>query len=349
MNLYRLTRDLIDIPSVTGEEEAVSLFLSQFLLSKGYKCDLQEVSQGRSNLVATLSRSPRVVLSTHLDTVPPHVGSSEDEVFIYGRGACDAKGIIAAQVTACERLRAEGVEDVGLLFTVDEEEGSAGARAANVHPLASHCDYLVNGEPTDNKLATGSQGSLRLVVRTTGSAAHSAYPEQGESAIENLLDVLTDVRKCEWPADHFFGEATCCIGTISGGTRANVIPAEAHASLHIRLATDSALVKDALEDSVRGRAQLEYLSVSEPVRMLCLEGFEQTIVRFTTDIPHLRNWGEPLLLGPGSILDAHTAHERVAKRELAEAVDLYARLVHALLARQPKVDINAVQRKECEL
>jgi acetylornithine deacetylase len=223
--------------------------------------------------------------------------------------------------------------DIGLLFTVDEEAGSLGARVANTHPNASSCRYLVNGEPTDNRLAIASKGSLRLSIRTEGRAAHSAYPEQGASAIERLLDVLSDIRRCEWPVDGFFGETTCNIGTIQGGTRTNVIPAAASAELHFRLVTPGLVVQEKLEALVKGRAHVEYLSLAEPVRMLELEGFELCVARFTTDIPQLSNWGTPLLLGPGSILDAHTDHERVGKHELREAVDLYVRLGKTLLSR----------------
>jgi acetylornithine deacetylase len=333
VNLIELTRALIDIPSLSGEETEAGRFLFSHLEGLGYNVRQQEVEEGRSNIIATLDGEARVFLSTHMDTVPPYIASSEDEDYVYGRGACDAKGIIAAQIVAAERLRAEGLRETGLLFTVDEELGSLGARAANRHPLARGCRFMINGEPTDNRLAVGSKGSLRLVIKTEGRAAHSAYPEHGESAIEKLLDVLADVRAIRWPDDEFFGETTCNIGRISGGTRPNVIPAEARAELQIRLVTEAALVKEAIERAVSGRAQVEYQSVASPVRMLAVEGFEPCIVRFTTDIPHLSDWGSPLLVGPGSILLAHTSEERIAKRELAEAVELYAGLVRVLLAR----------------
>lgn len=335
MNLFALARDLIDIPSITGAETEVGRFLSSYLKSLNYRVEAQQVAEGRTNIIATTTAPPRVTLSTHMDTVPPHFSSREDDQYIHGRGACDAKGIIAAQIAAAEQLRASGVTEIGLLFTVDEEAGSDGARAANEHPLASSCSYLINGEPTDSKLAIGSKGSLRLRIRTEGRAVHSAYPEHGQSAIEKLLDVLADIRKSVWPTDEFFGETTCNIGTIKGGTRANVVPAEAQADLQIRLVTPAAQVKALLETAVGGRAQLDYLSVAEPMSMLAVPGFAQCAVRFTTDIPHLTNWGAPLLLGPGSILDAHTEHERISKRELSEAVNLYAHLVRTLLARAP--------------
>lgn len=334
--MIELTRQLIDIPSTTGEEMVVSRFLSSYLESLGYRVEAQEgtsVAGGRANIIATTGEPPRVVLSTHMDTVPPHISSREDDDAIYGRGACDAKGIIAAQIVAAEQLRADGINEIGLLFTVDEEAGSEGARLANEHPLAASCRYLINGEPTDNQLALGSKGSLRLRIHAKGRAAHSAYPEHGDSAIEKLLDVLALIRECSWPTDEFFGETTCNIGTIQGGTRANVIPAEAYADVQIRLVTPAARVKEILEGTIKGRAQVEYLSQAEPLRLLPVEGFASCIVRFTTDIPYLTNWGTPLLLGPGSILNAHTEQERVSKRELYEAVELYARLVRTLLAR----------------
>jgi acetylornithine deacetylase len=331
MDLFAFTRWLMDIPSVSGDEAAVARALATHLEAAGYDVELQTVEGARANLIATTAARPRVVLSTHMDTVPTHIASSEDDAYIYGRGACDAKGIIAAQVFAAERLRAAGVAETGLLFTVDEEQASSGARRANEHPRARECEYLINGEPTDNLLAVGSKGSLRLRLKTAGRAAHSAYPEQGESAIEKLLDVLADIRSVDWPRDEFFGETTCNIGTISGGAGANIIPAQAEAVLQLRLVTDAARLKRELERLTAGRAQIEWLSASEPVRLHALAGFEQTVVRFTTDIPYLSNWGRPLLIGPGSILDAHTAHERVSKRELERAVDLYVELVRALL------------------
>src|SRR5438093_3758849 len=247
IDVFRLTRELIDIPSVTGEEFQIGTSLGELLNRLGYHVELQDVDSERSNLIAITEARRRVVLSRHMDTVPPFIESSEDDEFIHGRGACDAKGIIAAQIAAAEQLRADGVNEIGLLFTVDEEVTSAGAKALNEHPLAASCRYLINGEPTDNRLAIGTKGSLQVSIKTQGRAAHSAYPEQGVSAIEKLLDVLSDVRQIAWPSDETFGETTCNIGVISGGTRANVIPNEAEATLQIRLAVSSAMVQKLLE------------------------------------------------------------------------------------------------------
>ncbi len=342
MNLFALTRKLIDIPSVTGDEKAVGEFLESHLESLGYGVELQEVENDRFNVIATTDASPRVVFSTHMDTVPPFIASSENEEKIFGRGACDAKGIIATQINAAQRLRAEGINSIGLLFTVDEETGSLGAQVANKNKRAQPPDYLINGEPTDNKLARATKGSLRLTLKTGGRASHSAYPEQGESAIEKLLDILEKIRKSDWPRDEILGETTCNIGLISGGTRANVVPAAAQAALQLRLVSEAGPVKAILEAAIDGRAEVEYLSEHDPVDLLTVDDFEQCVVRFTTDIPYLSQWGTPLLLGPGSILNAHTDHEFVEKRELAEAVDLYARLVRELLAKEDRQQVSKV-------
>ena len=326
MDLFGLTRELIDIPSITGDEARVGYYLSDYLLKLGYRIGNQQVAEERFNVIATSGDNPRVFFSTHMDTVPPFIESSEDEEFIYGRGSCDAKGIIAAQIFAAERLRAEGMRAVGLLFTVDEELSSIGAQAANNLAQARECRYLINGEPTDNRLAIGTKGSVRVFITTEGRAAHSAYPEAGDSAIEKLLDVLQDIRAVEWPEDSFFGATTCNIGVLSGGTRPNVIPDKARAELQIRLGIDIEHVKRLLETAVGSRGQLEYASAHNPVRLFSVPDFEECVVRFTTDVPYLSSWGKALLLGPGSILDAHTDHEKIAKHELRDAVELYVKL-----------------------
>jgi acetylornithine deacetylase len=331
MNLFELTTSLMNIPSVSGEEEAVGFFLRDYLQSLGWTVELHKVSENQNNVIAYLNDTPRVWLSTHMDTVPPFIPPTEDEEKIYGRGACDAKGIIAAQITAAEELRREGIEDIGLLYTVEEERASTGAKAVNLHPLAAKCEYMINGEPTDNDLAIGSKGTFRLNIKTKGKAAHSAYPEEGDSAIEKLLDILEDLRHTKFPSDEFFGETMVNIGLIEGGAALNVIPPTAEAGLAIRLTTKKQPIEDAVRAIVRDRGEIEILSFSEPVRMLEIEGFNKKVVRFTTDIPHMPNWGKPLLLGPGSILVAHTKDEFVLKKDLEKAVVLYIDLAGRLL------------------
>ena len=332
-----LARALIDIPSVSGDEEQASRFLASYLDALGYHVEIIEVP-GRPSILATTGADPQVVFCTHIDTVAPYIPSSEDEAFVYGRGSCDAKGIIAAQVAAAQRLRADGIREIGLLFVVDEEKGSVGARAANEHPAARHCRWIIVGEPTENKLAAGSKGSLRVTLWTEGAGGHSAYPERGRSAIHALLEVLGDVRAVSWPKDSYLGETTCNVGVITGGEGANVIAPAASAELHIRLVTDQAPVRALLERAVGGRARVEYLSTTPAARLTVVPGFEHSIVGFTTDIPHLSNWGSPLLLGPGSIHDAHTSRERIAKNELERGVELYERLARQLRAQPAAVE-----------
>ena len=360
MNEKELTVRLMEIASTSGEEEAIGYWLRDHLVGLGWTVELQAVGDAASdgnknadgintdadvrtedagesvggrqnNVIAYLNETPRVWFSTHMDTVPPYIAPSEDDEKIYGRGACDAKGIIAAQITAAEELRKQGVTDIGLLYTVEEERASTGAKAANLHPLAAKCEYLINGEPTDNDLAIGSKGSFRFVIRAKGRAAHSAYPEEGDSAIERLLDVLADIRAADFPVDDFFGETTVNIGLIEGGAALNIIPANAEAGFLVRLTTSRKEVEAILEKIIDGRAELEVLSCSEPMKMVDVDGFNKKVVRFTTDIPHLPNWKNPLLLGPGSILVAHTKDEFVLKSDLEKAVELYVDLVRKLL------------------
>jgi acetylornithine deacetylase len=327
MDLFELTRRLIAIPSTSGDEKRVVDFLADYLTAAGFQVDLQEAAPDRPNLYARRG-DPQVVLSTHTDTVPPYVELREDDEFIYGRGACDAKGVIAAMVKAAEVLTESGATDVGLLFVVGEEAGSPGAEAAN--EIANRSRYLINGEPTESKLALGSKGALRAVFKATGRAAHSAYPEMGESATDKLLDILNDLRGAPLPESDILGATTMNIGVIKAGVAANVIPPEAEAELMFRVVTDARSLKQQIERVARGRARIDYTFSCDPVFTERLDGFETTVVSFTTDIPLLANWGKPLLFGPGSILDAHTAHEKISKRELAEAVTAYAQMVTRL-------------------
>jgi acetylornithine deacetylase len=328
LELFDLTAALIAIESPTGSEQRLTRFLQNYLEAAGFAVQLQEVGEERCNIYAHLGE-PVCVFSTHTDTVLPNLPFREDEEFIYGRGACDAKGIIAAQIKAAEKLLAAGTRNFGLLFVVGEERGSDGAKAANTIP--NRCRFLINGEPTENKLALGSKGALRVEVATTGRAAHSAYPQQGESAILKLLDVLNDVRGLALPSHPLLGETTCNIGTISGGIQANVIPDAAKAELMFRTVTETSVIKNLLAETIRNRAALHYSFECAPVFLEALAGFETMVAAYTTDIPLLTNWGRPFLLGPGSILDAHTPQERIVKKELKRAVEIYFEMACRLL------------------
>ncbi|HLG16030.1 MAG TPA: M20/M25/M40 family metallo-hydrolase [Blastocatellia bacterium] len=327
MHILELTRRLINIPSISGDEKDVAEFLAEYLSDAGFDVQLQDAAEHRPNVYARRGE-PEVVLSTHTDTVPPYFGFREDDEFIYGRGACDTKGIIAAMLKAAEALVEAKVSEFGLLFLVGEEAGSVGARVANAMP--NRARYLINGEPTESKLALGSKGALRVIIRVEGRAAHSAYPEMGDSAVDKLIDILTDLRRVRLPRDETLGEATMNIGVINGGVAANVIPPTAEAELMFRVVTDTDSMKRSIEAAVAGRAAIEYTFACNPAFTERLDGMETTVVSFTTDIPALTNWGKPLLFGPGSILDAHTANEKISKRELVRAVDTYTGMVMRL-------------------
>jgi acetylornithine deacetylase len=333
----RLTLELAAIDSTSYREGAAGDFLAEFLTARGWAVEKTPVPQTsedasgepRWNVYASAAgETPDLVFSTHTDTVPPYIPPSEDADFLYGRGVCDAKGIIAAQIAAAEALRAEGFR-IGLLFVAGEERDSAGARTANEQPKGSR--FLINGEPTDNRLALASKGTLRGVIRSRGVMAHSAYPELGESAIHKLIEALGKVLALPLPVTEDIGPCTLNIGLIRGGRAPNVIADHAEAEVMVRLVGDSTPIRALLLEATAGLAEIEFTLEIPLVRLRAVDGLPTMIASFTTDIPKLTNWGEPLLIGPGSIHVAHTPHEKVAKRELLDAVDLYIRIARQLL------------------
>ena len=333
MDVFALTRTLVDIESITGNEKAVGDWLFDYLqpLAAEYGGTLErmEVEPNRFNLLAIWG-DPVVTMSTHLDTVPPFFASREDEEFIWGRGACDVKGIIACMIHAAKALLAEGRRGFALLFVVGEERNSAGAYFMANKPRGSR--YLINGEPTSCKLALGSKGALRYELVASGRMAHSAYPELGESAIEKLLDALERVRRIDWPVHPVLGPSTLNIGTIAGGRAPNVVPDEARAELLIRLVDDPAPVRAAVLAACEGLVEAKEQLCIPAILMDARPGFETDVMKYTTDIPAFGGaWGTPLLLGPGTIHVAHTSQERVPKAELLKATGLYAQLVRQLL------------------
>src|SRR6201996_4363576 len=336
-----LTKKLVDIQSTTYHEGLAGAFLYEYLVAQRYEVERMEVEQPDAantpgagsgelfNVYAALQGiTPDVVLSTHMDTVPPFFGCTEDDEFLYGRGTCDAKGIIAAQVAAADRLRGADVK-VGLLFVVGEERDSAGAKVANRNPRGSK--YLIDGEPTDNRLALATKGALRVELRAKGKMAHSAYPELGESAIDKLVEALHDVLAMPLPVEPEIGPSTLNIGLIEGGRAPNVIADKADAHLLIRLVGPADQIKRDIVATVGDRADVTFSLELPFVRMRKVGDLPTMVAKFTTDIPSLDNWGEPFLLGPGSIHVAHTPHEKIAKRELLEAVDLYTELTASLV------------------
>ncbi len=334
MNLFELTRALVDIESTTNHEKNVGDYLFAHLsaLTAQHNGQVERIpaEPDRDNIFAYWGE-PVVTLSTHMDTVPPFFASHEDDKFIWGRGSCDAKGIIAAMIVAAGKSLAAGARNFGLLFVVGEERNSAGARAAAATPRGSR--FLINGEPTENRLALGSKGALRYEITAHGKLAHSAYPELGHSAIHTLLDVLHDIRQIPLPHDALLGPSTLNIGTIRGGRAPNVVADLAEAEIMFRTVGDPGKIREAVSSLVAGRAVAGEVFYTPAVQLAKLDGLPTTVVAFTTDIPSFEGtWGQPFLIGPGSIHVAHTAEERISKRELSDAVDIYARMATQLLA-----------------
>ena len=334
MDVFALTRALVDLDSTTGREAPAVDFLfarlCELATRQNGRAERLPAAPGRDNILVTFG-DPVVSLSTHIDTVPPFFASREDATHIHGRGACDAKGILASMVLAAEQLLAEGVCSFALLFVVGEERDSAGAKAAAAAPRGSR--FLINGEPTDNRVALGAKGALRYELTAHGKLAHSAYPELGHSAIHDLLDVLRDVRALSLPVDALLGQATLNVGTIAGGRAPNVVADEARAEIMFRTVGDPAGIRRDVERLCANRVGVHEVLHSAAMHLQGFDGLPTTVVAFTTDIPIFNGaWGEPFLIGPGSIHVAHTAEERIAKQELVDAVAIYVRMVRQLVA-----------------
>jgi acetylornithine deacetylase len=333
MDVAALTRQLVDIESITGHEGQVATFLLEELHRRGFDSSRMPVeSGGRDNILATSPENPRpqIFFCTHMDTVPPYIPSSEDSTRIYGRGACDAKGIIATQITAAEQLRREGIH-VGLLFLAGEERDSLGAKVAN--QKSPGCQFLVNGEPTDNRIAVASKGALRVEITAHGRMAHSAYPELGESAIDKLLQALQRLHDMKLPVQEGIGPCTLNIGVIEGGRAPNVIPDKARAQLLYRLVGPSEDLKREIVAAVGDLAKVDFVLEIPFVRLRTLDGLPTMVAAFTTDIPALSNWGQPLLVGPGLIHVAHTDGEYIEKKQLQDAVELYCAIARRLISK----------------
>lgn len=326
----RLTRELIDIDSTTGREAAAGEWIAATLARLGYAVTKQPVAGDRFNVIGSLdaTKPPAVVFSTHFDCVPPFFKSREEAGRLHGRGSCDAKGILVAQIAAAERLRGAGRTDIGLLFVVGEERGSDGAKAAN--GLAPGSRFLVNGEPTDNRLGTATRGVYRARLTATGKAAHSSLPELGVSAIDKLIDALVALRDVQWPEDAVLGRSFYTTGLIKGGVAPNVISPEAEAELMFRTTGGPAELRHAIEARVGTLVSVKDVLVVPPVRLTTVPGMDTAIFSFTTDIPFLDRWGAPLLVGPGSVTLAHTADEYCEISELSRAVDVYVELARKL-------------------
>jgi acetylornithine deacetylase len=336
IDIVALARALVDIDSTTGREAEAGAWIVAYLRRLGFSVTEQPVDSARFNIIAAPAaeasgrlEAPAVVLSTHFDCVPPFFPSCVTGNRLYGRGACDAKGILAAQIAAADRLQRRG-ERVGLLFVVGEERGSDGARRAN--EAGNGCRFLVDGEPTDNRLGLATRGMLRLKLRASGRAAHSSFPNLGESAIDKLIDALIHLRTIDLPEDDLLGRTHYTVGLISGGVAPNVVSPSAEAEVMFRTVSDGLAIRQAIA-GLEDRVAIEHVLEVPPVRMSTVPGYEMAVFPYTTDIPMLSHWGEPLLFGPGSIHVAHTADEHVSIEELHAAADHYVTIAHALLQR----------------
>ena len=333
VDIVGLTRSLVDIDSTTGREGDCGRWLADYLRSRDWSVEEQRVDETRFNVIAIPASGARpwVTFSTHFDCVPSFFPSRVEGDRLYGRGSCDAKGILAAQVSAAEQLRRDGETRVGLVFVVGEERGSDGARIADAAASGTGPRFLINGEPTDNRLGLATRGILRLRLRASGRAAHSSFPELGESAIDKLIDALIELRSIALPVDPVLGQTHYSIGLINGGVAPNVVSPSADAEIMFRTTSDAAEVRRAVVPLER-RVAIEHVLEVTPVRLKTVPGFETAVFPYTTDIPFLSGWGEPLLFGPGSIHVAHTADEWVSIVELQAAAGHYVTLAKALLA-----------------
>jgi len=333
IDLMALSQRLISIPSPSGQEGGLADFLKDYLFGIGLKVVEQPVDGQRRNILATVGRAPRLLLCTHQDTVPPMIPFSEDKDFIYGRGACDAKGIMAVMIQTLQALSPESLADCGLLFLVGEETDSLGARRAPA--LGLQPDFIIVGEPTDNKLGRGHKGFFVARIQARGRKAHSGYPHLGESAVLKLMKVLDRVQNIDFGRHPMLGSATLNIGRVEGGVAVNVVPDRAWAEISVRSVGPRPEILAKIKTAVAGEAEVEVVGASEPQELYTLPGFKTVVLSFSTDIPYLKSFGRPLLLGPGSVQEAHTDTEKMPKSQMREAVDLYKNLIERLLAMTP--------------
>jgi acetylornithine deacetylase len=332
-SVLELATALIDIESTSGSEKPMSDFLKVYLEERSWEVVLQEVEPERFNVWASRPGvdNPRVVMNTHIDTVPPFFPASRDETHLRGRGACDTKSLLAAQLIAAERLVAEGEDQIGLLYVVGEEVDHCGMIAAN--DLGLDPDYLIVGEPTESKLVLRQKGILKVNLFASGKAGHSGYPHTGISAIEPLLDVLQELRSESWPGSEALGDTTLNIGILEGGRAANVIPDQAKAELLFRVVTSHEAIEERLREITKERLDIEVVAKNNPTELTVFEGYETAVVSFNTDIPYLKFNGKSLLYGAGSILDAHTARENILIEDLNTLPETYYRLVKECFTR----------------
>ncbi len=329
--VFELAKNLINIESISGNERACAEYLKNYLEGRGWNCEFQWVTQDRPNLFAWRgsNKKPRLLLNSHIDTVPPFYPHSEDENYIYGRGACDTKALIAAQIFAAESVLEAGFDDIGLLYVVGEEVDHVGIKKSN--ELKLNPEFLIVAEPTDLKLASRQKGYYRFILRASGVACHSGYPEAGSSAIHKMLPILNRLTAEKWPDSEIIGKTTLNIGRLKGGIAGNILADSCKAEVVMRVADQLDFVKNRVSELVDDGINLEVLSMSEPMALGVVDGVDSKVVSFHTDIPYFDFQGTAFLIGAGSILDAHTANEKIRKDEVGEMIQTYESLMKQLL------------------
>ncbi|KAK0942696.1 hypothetical protein LTR29_005783 [Friedmanniomyces endolithicus] len=358
-DLIGLHKNLTSIESITGNEKAVGDCLFSSLTSQGYKVERQYVEKepARFNVFAwpgVARESAKVLVTSHIDTVPPFYPYKHHNKTISGRGSVDAKGSVATQVIAVNNLLSSGKlspDDIALLYVVGEEVGGDGMRAANALKLTPHT--VIFGEPTEGKLASGHKGNLMIQLTAKGKAAHSGYPWLGRSANEVLVKTLAALMElgAKLPSSDKYGVTTLNIGHMEGGVASNVVAQDASASVAVRIAegTPSFIkgeitkavhkaVESFLDDGMKAENVIDIVFPTSGYGPIDIDsdiaGFESMTVNYGTDIPWLNSTVEGqkrYLYGPGSILVAHSDHEMLTEAQLEEAVEGYEKIIlHAL-------------------
>lgn len=347
LDVVDLTIELCTIPSITENEADVVDHLTTILKKLGAHVTRENVggTVGRDNLLAVADKNRPVdlLLTTHIDTVPPYyapkrvVGADGVERLV-GRGVIDAKGIAASMIVAWQRLLETNAmvgANVGLLFVVGEETSSDGAKQAAASGFAPAVKFFIDGEPTDGLLCTAMKGVLAFDLVVKGKAGHSAYPAAGHSATHQLIDDLHRLQHASWPTTSF-GETTLNVGVMNGGVAPNVIAADASARIMMRPTIHPDEILEQVRALLTDSTALSVLTKAAPIELYTVAGEPTCVVAFGSDVPHLMpvlgpRAGRPMLFGPGSILDAHTSHEQVAIDDLVAAAAAYERMCVRLL------------------
>ena len=319
---------IMGVESTSGMENSVADHIKDNFAPPGAELEIQEISNGTRNLFYKWG-NPRIIFCSHFDTVPPYIPPRIEGDTIYGRGSCDAKGQIAVLAEVCKKLHEKGETNFGLLMLAGEEVGSYGARRAN--ELITGCEYVIVGEPTENKLIKAQKGNMLAEVEFFGKAFHSGYPEHGDNAIQRMVDFVNALNALEFPVDPVLGETTYNIGNLSADNARNIVSDHVSMKIFFRTTflTHEILIEKVLS-IIDENTKIEFAYGDPPIEFHTIEGFETGVVSYGSDAPELTNLGKPLLYGPGSIFNAHTDNEHITIPEIEKAVedllDIYEKL-----------------------